>query len=162
MLVVADSSPLNILVRLGCVGVLPALFESVSIPPQVRDELTNDRTPLEVREFFLSPPAWLEIRAARSVEVIPSIDAGEEAAIALTRELGAVALLIDDPAGRRAAQERGVSVIGTLGVLERSAERDLISLPAIVPALLRTDFRLSAKLVADALRRDEARRHNNS
>jgi predicted nucleic acid-binding protein len=85
----------------------------------------------------------------------------EEAAIALSREIGADALLIDDPAGRQAAAERGVGVIGTLGVLERASERGLIRLADVVPALERSDLRISTKLVADAIRREQARRRGS-
>ncbi len=96
MLVVADSSPINILVRIGYVDILPNLFGTACIPPQVRDELSDPQTPLAVRHFVENPPAWLEIRAPAVIEPIPPLGPGEEAAISLAGELKADALLIDE------------------------------------------------------------------
>jgi predicted nucleic acid-binding protein len=59
MLVVADSSPLNVLVVVGYADILPKLFQAVVIPPQVAGELSHPRTPAAVREFIASPPSWL-------------------------------------------------------------------------------------------------------
>jgi predicted nucleic acid-binding protein len=159
MLVVADSSPLNFLIRLGHVDVLPTLFASVAIPPEVRRELSDPHTPEPVRAFAADPPVWLRIAVPRSgVERIPPLDPGEEAAISLARDLHADALLIDDSDGRRAAQKRGIVVVGTLGVLERAAQRSLLDLPTVVRRLEVLEFRISPRLIEESLRRDAAHR----
>ncbi len=158
MLVVADSSPLNILIRVGCVDVLAKLFGRVLIPPEVRAELLDARTPEDVRAFFDRPPEWLEVRAAEHVASIPPLDRGEEAAIALAIEARADALLIDEKDGRRAATQRGVAIVGTLGVLEQAAARGLIDLPKAFASLARTDFRVDPRLMKDALERHAQRR----
>lgn len=159
MLVVADSSPVNLLVRVGAVEALPRLFTEVAIPPQVRAELLHERTPDAVRAFIGTMPEWLVvIEPVGAVPPIPSLDPGEEAAIHLARELNADAILIDDKDGRREAVARRLSVIGTLGVLERAAEKSLIDLPAVIASLQRTDFRISRRLLADSLLRWQQRR----
>jgi len=128
MLVVADSSPLNFLVRLGYADSLPKLFEEVAIPPQVAAELTRPETPKVVRDFITKPPAWLVVRAPSQIEVIPGLDPGEAAAINLALELKAALLLIDERDGRKAARRRNIPVTGTIGVLERAAENGLLNL----------------------------------
>lgn len=158
MLVVADSSPINILVRIGCVDVLPQLFQTVLIPPEVQTELTHAATPDSVRAFMRTPPRWLEVRAVPAREPIPIIDAGEQAAIHLAMDIRAGAILLDDKYGRRAARERGLRVVGTLGVLELASLRGLLALGPVVDALRKTDFRLDPRLVAQALDKDAARR----
>lgn len=55
-LVVSDSSPLNILIRIDHARVLPALFERVIVPPEVLAELRHPKAPVIVRTFILSPP----------------------------------------------------------------------------------------------------------
>lgn len=155
--VVADSSPLNILIRIDAIHVLPGLFGQVVIPPEVRDELSDPRTPEIVRAWMDAPPAWLEIRRASAVPPIPTLNEGERAAIALAREIDAAALLIDDFDGRRAAVQRGLVVIGTLGVLERAAQRHLVVLQGVVDALRATDFRIAPGLLDAALARDQTR-----
>jgi predicted nucleic acid-binding protein len=49
MIVVADTSPINYLVSIDEIGVLPALYGRVIIPQAVRDELSRDRAPEAVR-----------------------------------------------------------------------------------------------------------------
>ncbi len=41
MLVVSDASPANVLIRIGQIDVLPALFHSVVVPTAVAQELTH-------------------------------------------------------------------------------------------------------------------------
>lgn len=157
MLVVADSSPINILIRIELVDLLPRLFGSVLIPPEVKAELSHVRTPNAVRAFALSLPSWIEVRTARHIETIPPLDAGEEAAISLARELHADALLIDERDGRRAAVARKIPIIGTLGLLERAAQNALIRLPEAIDRLKASGFRIDPELIQDALNRDAAR-----
>ena len=59
MIVVSDTSPINYLVILGIIDVLPELFETVYIPPEVVRELTSNDTPKSVREWMQSPPHWV-------------------------------------------------------------------------------------------------------
>jgi predicted nucleic acid-binding protein len=146
MLVVADSSPLNVLVRIGCVETLPRLFESVVIPPQVVAELTHPRTPQIVKDFVSKPPKWLIVRALRHIEPIATVDRGEEAAISLALELSAL-LLIDDLDDRRAALARSMQVIATLGVLQCAAAMRLVDLERTIQEIRRTDFRIADELL---------------
>ena len=89
--------------------------------------------------------------------MIPGIDPGEQAAISLARELSA-SLLIDDIHGRKAAKSRGVTIIGTLGVLEVADGRGLVELPQALDALQTTDFRLGKGLLDGALARRNRRK----
>lgn len=157
MLVVADSSPINILVRVGCVEVLPRLFGSVTIPSQVLGELSDPRTPEVVRGFVSAPPQWLVVRDPSEVVAIPPLDAGESAAISLAVELGADALLIDERDGRRIAAARGLAVVGTLGVLDAAAARALVDLPGVLGRLRETDFRVAPALLRAMLESHERR-----
>jgi predicted nucleic acid-binding protein len=77
-------------------------------------------------------------------------------AICLAREIHAAAILIDDRAGRSAAVQYGLQVIGTLGLLESAAMRGWIDLPQVLERLQRTNTRLDPKLVAAALERHQA------
>jgi len=160
MLVIADSSPINVLVRIGCVDVLPALFRQVLIPTEVAEELSHPKTPQEVKDFIAESPGWLGIRQPEQIEDIPRIDLGERAAISLVRELNAGLLLIDDLEGRQAARERLITVIGTIGILERAARQGMIVLADVFDRIRRTDFRISDELIEAALERDARRRED--
>lgn len=63
MLVVADSSPLVVLIQIGHIAVLPTLFGQVVIPQEVSAELHHSNRPQAVHEFIASRPAWLLERA---------------------------------------------------------------------------------------------------
>jgi predicted nucleic acid-binding protein len=49
MIVIADTGPINYLVLIGEIDVLPALYERVVIPPSVHEELGRKRAPEAVR-----------------------------------------------------------------------------------------------------------------
>jgi len=80
-------------------------------------------------------------------------------AICLAREIQASALLIDDLAGRNAAVQCGLVVIGTVGLLENAAARGLLDLPKAMDRLRQTNARIHPDLIREALRRDAARKH---
>jgi predicted nucleic acid-binding protein len=61
--VVADTSPLNYLVLVGAIQILPVLYGSILIPDQVLAELTDPAAPLPVLDWIRTQPQWLEVRA---------------------------------------------------------------------------------------------------
>jgi len=99
----------------------------------------------------------LEIREATPVDPSLRIGPGEAQAISLARQLGADVLLMDERKGLAIAQQMGLFVTGTLGVLEVAAERGLVRLPEAVAALRQTSFRVSESLVEEVLARDAER-----
>jgi predicted nucleic acid-binding protein len=70
---------------------------------------------------------------------------------------GAIEVLIDDRSARRTAHQRGLSIAGTLGVMERAAESGLLNLSEAVQKLLNTNFRIDPDVVREVLERDAAR-----
>ena len=158
MLVVADTSPVIVLINIEHVDVLPALFGQIVIPPEVSAELNQANRPEAVRRFITARPSWLLERTASKIESIPSLRAGELAAISLARELNADLLLIDDVAGRNAAAARHIPFTGTIGVLESAADRGLLDLQDCFSRLKETDFWISHELLDERLALHLARR----
>jgi predicted nucleic acid-binding protein len=66
-LVVADTGPLHYLVLIGHINLIPTLFEVVYVPWEVKNELSRDETPPEVRSWISAPPAWVTIIPAPAV-----------------------------------------------------------------------------------------------
>jgi predicted nucleic acid-binding protein len=152
-LVVADTSPLNYLVLIGQVAILPALFEKVFVPQIVQSELRHDEAPESVRRWIGEPPSWLEVVPQEHESDEPDLlhlDDGERAAILLAIRMGADLLLIDDRDGVNVARNRGFVVTGTLGILDLAASRGLIRLDEVVERLKNTSFRYPP-VVLDAL-----------
>ena len=86
-LVIADTGPINYLVLIGNIEMLPVLFEKVILPSAVQAELTDPDTPPAVRHWIADPPAWLDVLETPSSQFdqvsVEGLDDGETAAIAL-------------------------------------------------------------------------------
>lgn len=67
-------------------------------------------------------------------------------------------LLIDEPLAREIAAQSGLTVTGTIGVLEAAAARNLLDLPATLERLRRTNFRFEEGLFQAAVARDAQRK----
>jgi len=156
MIVIADTTPLNYLVLIGQIEVLPALYESVLIPLEVHRELQRPKTPPSVRAWASSLPAWCEVRATASAPdaALSELDAGERDAILLALEAGIDTLLMDEIEGRREAMRRHLHVTGTVAVLETAAQRGLIDFRAALERLEQTSFRLSGKIRDEFIKRN--------
>jgi predicted nucleic acid-binding protein len=112
MIVVSDTSPLNYLVLVDAIDVLPKLFGEVYAPAAVIKELRHPRTPEAVKRWVEAPPAWLRISEVNSDLPTPAgLDPGEAQAIALAIELHADAVLIDERMGRRIAKSQGLATL---------------------------------------------------
>jgi predicted nucleic acid-binding protein len=149
--VISDTSPLNHLILSGEAAVLPRLYGQVLVPAAVIGELQHARTPTAVRRWVSDPPRWLEIIPPGGV-VSPDLGLeflgeGEREAITLAVHRRADILLMDDREGVEEARRLGLTVTGTLGVLQRAAERNLLDLPQVVKRLQSTNFRASPEVI---------------
>jgi predicted nucleic acid-binding protein len=153
-LVVADTGPINYLVLVEAIDLLPKLFETIFVPKAVRDELAHVDAPATVRAWIAQVPAWLEVRPNPDCNTddatAAALDDGERAAIALAVAIGAELILMDDRAGVAVAYQKGLTVTGTLGVLDLAARRGLIDLAVAIGRLKATNFRCRPEIM-DAL-----------
>jgi predicted nucleic acid-binding protein len=157
MILVADISPLCYLILLGQIDLLTRLYGQVVIPQAVRDELANERSPIEVQQWIAYPPAWLTVQTVENQPGVDlaDLDPGKQAAILLFEQLEADVLAIDEMLGRKIARARGLRVIGLLGILEEAGKRGWIDLPIVLEQLQRTSFRVSNQLIQQILSRLE-------
>ena len=153
MTVVSNTSPLNYLVLIGTVEILPALFEEVVAPPAVVGELSRAEAPPEVRDWISSPPSWLRMQAPARASLAIDLGAGEREAIALAQEIRADRILLDEMKARRIAISLGLQVAGTLAVLYEAHVEHLIDLPTVLADLRRTSFYLDDGLIQSILKR---------
>jgi len=136
---VAHSGPLIALARLDLLGLPGRYFESVLVTSEVWEEVTRKPEVVEAPRLASAVDAKL-IRVTATPENVPesllrtTIDTGERTAIALALQLNA-SLLIDDRRARLVAIEVGRPVLGTLGLLLRAREDDVI--PTLRPLLER-------------------------
>lgn len=163
MLVIADTSPLNYLILIGQIDLLRALFGRVLIPHAVMEELRHPQTPPAVRAWLERRSDWLDVRHinAEPDAILLTLDAGEQMAILLAEALHADLLLADDRDARRVAEQRGLTVLGTLGILAQASDQGLVALPHALTQLQGTNFRMSAEMVQRLIDR-AAQRHGKN
>lgn len=138
-------------------GYCRASFERVVIPPTVFAELHRPNTPAAVQQWVQGLPAWVAVQKPTTIDFTLQVDAGEREAISLAREIDAAAVLIDDRAGRLAVAQCGLTVVGTLGLLEQASVRGWVALPEALERLRKTNARLDQKLIEAALERHRTR-----
>lgn len=104
--------------------------------------------------------AWLDLVSVdaadvRFVELSADMDPGEAAAICVAEDLGAL-LLCDDGLARAMAKDRGLPVIGTLGVLLRAKRLGKLSLiQPVIARMIKAGMRVSPALLDLVLRQAE-------
>ena len=152
-LVIADTGPINYLILIGHIDILPALFEKVILPAIVRDELRHRKAPPAVQKWIADPPPWVEVDQTAHVHdpSMGALDAGEEDAIALAVEPHADLILMDDRDGVLIARSKGFRVAGTLAILFMAAEHRLINLAEAFERIKRTSFHYQQEIMDQLL-----------
>ncbi len=139
--VVADSTCLIGLERIGRLELLPELFEPIFVPPEVQNEFGISLT-------------WLKVERPSDQSLVTTlkmlVDDGEAEALALAKELG-LRIILDDRQARAVGKRLSIPVIGTVGVLVQAKYARVISL--IKPLL--EDLESNGFYLSDALK-DEA------
>jgi predicted nucleic acid-binding protein len=158
VIVVSNTSPLNYLILIQAVDLLPRLFGRAVIPRAVAQELADPKAPDRVRAWIQSSPSWLDVRDPQTPDTEIRLHPGERDALCLALELKADIVLVDDLAARRVARERGITVTGTLGLIDLGASRGLIDLPKAVDALRQTSFHVRENVLEALLEADRRRR----
>ncbi|MFC0517066.1 DUF3368 domain-containing protein [Mucilaginibacter angelicae] len=140
IVVITDTSCFIILDKISALYLLPVLFSKVITTPEIADE------------FGKALPDWVIIQRVQNSELQNQIkeivDPGEASAIALAEEVKCDYLLTDDRAARKFAEQRGITVKGSAGVLLYAKQQKVI--PLMRPCLDRiqqTNFRISQSLV---------------
>lgn len=85
MIVVADASPLNYLIRLACPDILREIYGRVMVPHAVLVEMQHAEAPSEVRAWASAPPHGLK-RDRRYISMrvlLPSSGPGKGKQLAL-------------------------------------------------------------------------------
>lgn len=162
MIVIADTSPLNYLIRLGHPDVLREIYGRVLVPRAVLTEMQHPDAPPEVRAWASAPPAWLEHKQVEQLDgtLASELGAGEREAISLALEVAADVLLIDERAGRQQAEARHIEVAGTLAVLLQASLRGYFDFPEALKQLRQHGFRVSRVVETTMLARYEQLRES--
>jgi predicted nucleic acid-binding protein len=155
-IIIADTGPINYLVLIDAIDLLPKLFDQVIVPQAVFVELTDPDTPAIVRSWMTRAPAWFSVRSIPGGTVDPAtagLDAGEQAAIAIAMMIHDALLLMDERAGVAVARAKGLAATGTLGILDLAARHGMIDLNVAFDRLKATSFHYRQGLLDSLLAR---------
>lgn len=163
--VIADAGPLIALAKIDQLGLLPALFDGVTVTSVVVDEVLADalfpETPVlkaAVQQDWMSV---LTLTDDWQVECrdwmnLYQIDMGEAASLTYASRCKAAGdhalVVLDDARGRAAAEHAGIALIGTVGLLLLAKSQGLV--PAVKPLLLHLrshGYFLSERLIRAAI-----------
>lgn len=144
--IIADSTCLIGLSRIGQLDLIQKLFQRITIAQAVWDEVVVNG---------LGRPGSLEVAQAEWIDVkIPtdrlavealrlSLGAGESESMVLAKEISAQLVILDDAKARLAAQQLGLTVAGTASLIYRAEELQIIGSAALlIQQLQAVGFRL--------------------
>jgi uncharacterized protein len=121
--VVANSSPLVILSKLGCFDLQHRLFPHVYISREVHHEVVIAGAGLPGASE-VGTAEWIGITTVQNQSDLlaaqqrNAMGAGELSTILLAKEVHASQVLLDDYQARKLAIAEGLNVLGTIGLLE--------------------------------------------
>ncbi len=142
-IVLADTSCLILLRKIEELHLLHLLFNEIIITQEVANEYRYDL------------PKWVCIQSKQKKQYpLESIlDRGEASSIAKAIDINADLIIIDELKARKVAKELGLKVTGTLGLFIMAKNKKLISsIKPLIEKIKKTNFRISERLVSEALR----------
>ncbi|MEW6743475.1 MAG: DUF3368 domain-containing protein [Planctomycetota bacterium] len=141
---VVNSTCVMALERIGRLDILATSYTEVLAPPAVQDEVGGT-----IEGVIIRAPSDPGVVLALETQ----LGRGEASAIALAMEIPGAVLLLDEKKARRVAQQLGLRITGTLGLILCAKRRGF--LPAVRPILdelERVGFRMTRRLRLEALR----------
>ena len=132
MIVVADTTPIISLMKIGQLNLIEKLFGDVQIPNAVYTELVFNPRFAEEAELIQKSPFIKrviieDIKAVDLLRRAAGLDIGESEAIILSDSCQAELLLMDENKGRQVAKQMGLHLMGTVGILRAAYEERLLS-----------------------------------
>jgi predicted nucleic acid-binding protein len=132
MIVISDTTPLISLMKIGQLDLINQLFGEIQVPEAVFKELTsNNRFQNECRQIeecpFINRVTVTDTKSVDLLRRSSGLDLGESEAIILSDYFNANYLLMDESKGRKVAQQMGIPIMGTIGMLMIAYNEHLLS-----------------------------------
>lgn len=147
--IVSDTTSLIALEGLATLDLLGKLFQQVVIPEVVFNELVAGSQTIAHQIQTLACIEIVQIPSSEQLHhLLLIIDQGEAEAITLALEKQ-LPILIDERKGRSIAQQKGLIVIGFLGILVLATQRAVLTnheAKTLLEQAIKNGFQLSEKL----------------
>lgn len=155
--VVVNSTPLMVLGNIGKLYILRELYGKIYIAEAVFNEVTakNDAASAAV----LSSSDWIQVLKIDNPKDYAmyraKLHAGEVETMILAQQnsVNADLVILDDKAARNTAKYLGLNVTGTMGVLVKAKQKNIISeVRPILDDIVRKGFYISDKIIQSVLK----------
>lgn len=152
-MVVSNSTPLIALSSIHKLDVLNKIFQAILIPEAVYIEVVvQGKGKIGSDTIQEACEDWISVRNVKNKEMVTVLntvlDIGEAEVIALSQEVTASVILLDNREPRLFAQKINMPVLGTLGILKLAWLRGIIQEPVrLVRELRMKGFCISESLI---------------
>lgn len=141
-IIIADTSCLILLSKIGELGLLQLLADQVYITSVIKSE------------FGIALPDWIQIKDPAPTIfqnlLEKEIDAGEISAILLAMETPSSLIIMDDQRGRKVAQRLNLRFSGTLGLFLQAKKKGAIQkISPILEKIRKTNFHIDEQLLLE-------------
>lgn len=153
--VVSNTTPIISLLKLSRLDILQKLYSEVLIPFAVYQEIEAGKNKKYYQD--LSKIDWIKITNIQDKQALKyflDLDAGEAEAIVLATEIGADLVIMDEKLGRFHAKHADLAVTGTIGILIKAKNEEIIKdLKILLYELTEKDVWISDKLIDEILKK---------
>ncbi len=151
-MIVSDSTVLIALINIDEFRILKAFVKTVIIPYEVYQEVIQKKyaknyLEKQIEQGFVIVEKYKDTSLFNTIHA--TLDSGESAAITLALEKE-LPLIIDEKKGRKYAQEKGIEIVGLVGILRFLYLENKMSkseIVMIIDTLKKSDFRISNSLL---------------
>ena len=154
--VISNATPLIAFSRINQLSLMQEIVGKLIIPEAVAEEISN--YPLTSPDsIVLSDQPWIKIEILKSSSqlqlLLPILDRGEAAVIALALERSAKLVLMDELTGRKVAKSLQLSVTGSVGLLIKAKQTGKIqAIEPFLTAMQKAGLYLSQRFIAEVLK----------
>lgn len=129
MVIVSDTSPVSNMLIIGELELIYKTVGKIIIPQTVATEIRAlKRFEIDLTSFETAN--WIEIKKPKDISFVKELslelDAGEAEAIALSKQLNADYIIIDERIGRIIAKKYNQQIIGLLGILIQAKQKGIV------------------------------------
>lgn len=151
MIIVSDATPIISLAKIEKLDILGRFYDEVLMPKAVYDEVCRNPA-FRAEAEAIQKCVFMKVRTVsrtQSVKILRAagLDLGESEAIVLADTLLDSLLLMDERKGRQIAQNMGIRITGTLGILLKAKNLGMIdTIKPLLDKLLQENIRIGEAL----------------
>jgi predicted nucleic acid-binding protein len=146
--VFCDTSVIQYLFQVGLLDLLFTLYQEISIPAAVANELAEGRVHgVDLPDVeSMSRFKVCTVPAPQPIQILKALGSGEREVLTLALTSADHLVLIDDAVARQQARELNLQFTGTLGILLKAKQSGLlVEIRSILDTLERKGFRLDKR-----------------